>query len=152
MSMLTVALRVPARVLEHGLQDSLGEISLDADTHQPRRLLDRERQAAFGREPGAGRNSILCDRECICGAAPRAGLEARGSHECVDRTRQLLGVPLDELERRPILVGFALAAQSKLCLCEHACKRCTQLMRELSGEALLPAQARREPVEKLVER
>jgi len=131
--------RIAACVLENWLEDSLSEISFDADTQQPGGPLDRKRKGALGREAGAGRCRILCDSERVCCSTPGARLKARSSDERVDRTRQLLGVPFDELERGSVLAGIALPAERKLGLGQHAGERGTKLMRELGREALLPA-------------
>jgi hypothetical protein len=96
------------------LEDPFGQISVDAEP-QPlggRRYLHRH--LALGREPAAGPGGFLGDLLRICRPALTARLVAGRSNERVDRSRKLIRVALDQLERSPILVGLAVATEREL--------------------------------------
>ena len=111
-----------------------------------------ELDAAVRHEARTGLGDLRCDRERIGGAAHAAGLVPGGRDERVDDLRELLRVAVHDLERRPVVLGRAFPKQGELGLCEDACDRRAQLVRELGGETLLVPQARGEPVEEPVER
>ena len=143
---------VPARVLDHRLEDPLREIGVDADAQRLPGQRHLERHLPLLREPDARRGGAFGDGGRIRRRAFAPGLVPRRRHERVDDPRQLPGARVDQLERVAILARIALAPERDLRLRENSGERGAQLVRELCREQPLVAEARGKPVEQAVER
>ena len=143
---------VAARVLEHGLEDPLGQLGSTPIRTASRGGGDLQLDLALRRQGRACAGRFGGDRVGVGGAAlaPASWRAAATSASTVRVS--CAAFRWIELERVAVLARRPLAAQRELGLGEHAGERRPQLVRELGGEALLVAEARGEPVEQAVER
>ena len=142
---------VSAGVLEHGLQNPLSEVAVNAEAEPMLRPGDLNVHPLFGSESTTGTHSAFGDCLCVCGPAFAARLVARCGYERIDCARELIGVSLNQLERLPVCMRLTVTPQRELRLGTHARERCAQLVRKLCGEATLVPQARGKPIEQAVE-
>ena len=143
---------VPARVLDHRLQDPLRKVCVDADAERLLRQRHFERNLPLLCEAHACRGGAFgnCGRVCCRPFSP--GLVPRRGDERVDDPRQLACARVDQLERVAVLVRISLATKRNLGLGKDPRERRAQLMRELGREEPLVPQARGQAVEQAVER
>src|SRR5581483_1985166 len=142
---------VSAGVFEDRLDDPLRKIGVDADAKRARGLNDLQLEFAVAAAAAAGLRSAGGDRVRVSGAAFASRLVASCSDQRVDRTRKLISISMDEVERVAVIVGRALTAEREFGLGEDARQRCAELVRQLGREAAFVAEARGEPVEQAVE-
>ena len=119
---------VSACVLEHRLQDPLGQVGVDPDTERPPGLADSKLQVPLGGQTATGARSAFDDGVGVRGTAFCARFVTGRCDECVDRPRELVGVPLDQPECAPVLVRLAIAAKSELRFGAYAGERRTELV------------------------
>ncbi len=143
---------VVACVFEQRLQDSIDELTFDRDVDGRRRQARSDLDACGGGEGSCGLRRAHDGIPGIACRVEETRFLSRGSDESVDGRRHLGGIPEHRFERLAILDGFALPAERELRLAADAGERRPQLVRELGGQTLLVAQARREAVEQRVER
>ena len=147
-----VGLGALAGVLDDGLQDAQRHLGVDADEHGRRGSARRQVDAALAGKLTAGRGHFVEHRLRVGAAARQPGLLALRGHERVDGARHGLGVAQHRLQRLPVGVRLALAAQRQLGLGADVGQRGAQLVRQLGRESLLATQAGGETVEQAVER
>src|SRR5262249_9471237 len=126
---------VTARVLDDGLQDPLSEFSIHAETNRPLRLYDPDVHSAVESEAGARFGGCFRHGVRVCRPGWAAAFLPRRGNERVDRARELLGVPQNELERLTVLSRTVFAPQHELRLGDHPGERRSELVRDLRREA-----------------
>jgi hypothetical protein len=133
-------------VLNHRLQDALGEVGVQAESQRSRPRRVYKLDPSFGGKPGNGFERLLAHGVGVCGTPSKRGVVAGGGDERVHSSRQLLRVSEHVREGVAVISGPALLAEGELCLRDHARERRAQLVRKLGREALLATETGREPL------
>src|SRR5262249_30766795 len=89
---------VAAGILEHGLDDPLGEVGIHPHPQCPRGMRDLELELSLCGEPAARTRRPRGYRIRVRRSSLAAGLVARRRDQRVDRARELVGVAVDEVK------------------------------------------------------